>query len=131
MIFSYLLYGNIRNFGVLKSHKMDLQNVSQACKDVKLGFLVRFQALAGKENDLEEIMKKAIPKIRQEPGTVTWFAFRFGQSEFGVIDSFYDEDAREAHWEAGSKALEQLQPFIVEGSLSINKVDIIAADVKA
>ena len=106
---------------------MDGQNVLQTGEVVKLGFLIRFQAKAGKESELEEFMKTAMVKVRQEPGTVTWFAFRFGQSEFGVIDSFYNEEARQAHWEAGSKGLELLTPFIVEGSISINKVDIIAA----
>jgi quinol monooxygenase YgiN len=106
---------------------MDVQNVLQTGKEVKFGFLIRFQAKAGKESELEEFMQKAIPKIRQEPGTVTWFAFRFGQSEFGVVDSFYDEEARQAHWEAGSKGLEQLKPFLVEESISINKIDLIAA----
>lgn len=106
---------------------MDVQNILQTREEVKLGFLVRFQAKAGKESELEEFMKTAMVKVRQEPGTITWFAFRFGQSEFGVIDSFYDEEARQAHWEAGSKGLALLTPFIVEGSISINKVDFIAA----
>jgi len=106
---------------------MGSQNVLQTGEVVKLGFLIRFQAKAGKETELEQMMKKAMTKIQQEPGTITWFAFRFGQSEFGVIDSFYDEESREIHWEAGSKGIEQLLPFIVEGSISVNKVDIVAA----
>lgn len=109
---------------------MDLQNVSQTGKVVKYGFLIRFQAKAGKENELEALMKNAVAHVRQEPGTITWFAFRFGQSEFGVIDSFYDEQAREAHWEAGNKGLSQLQPLILEESISVNKVDFFAAKMQ-
>jgi quinol monooxygenase YgiN len=106
---------------------MDAQNVSQAGETVKYGFLIRCQAKPGKEAELEQLMKNAIARIRQEPGTVTWFAFRFGQSEFGVLDSFYDEEGREAHWEASSGSLDHLQPLIVEGSISVSKIDIVAA----
>src|ERR1700748_1119639 len=105
---------------------MESQNVPTA-ESVKLGFLIRFQVKAGRETEVEEIMKHAVAKVRQEPGTITWFAFRFGGSEFGVIDSFYDEESRQAHWDASSKGIDQLSPFIVEGSVSINKIDIVAA----
>jgi len=95
---------------------------------IKLGFLIRFQAKEGKENELEQAMKKALSKVQEETGTITWFAFRFAQSEFGVIDTFYDEEARQIHWEAGKNAVEEhLQSLIVKESLSVNKIDIVAA----
>ena len=108
---------------------MDLQNVPSMGETVKYGFLVRCRAIAGKEAELEQVMKNAVAKVGQEVGTITWIAFRFGQSEFGVMDSFYDEAAREVHWEAGSKALDQLGHLVVEGTMSIEKLDIVAAKV--
>ena len=35
--------------------------------------------------------------MQEEPGTVRWFAVRFGPSEFGIFDAFPDDDARQAH----------------------------------
>jgi quinol monooxygenase YgiN len=64
---------------------------------VNLGLLVRLEAKQGKDVDVEEFLRTALPLVRQEPGTTAWFGIRFGRSEYGIVDFFPDETGREAH----------------------------------
>jgi hypothetical protein len=32
-----------------------------------------------------------------EPGTITWYAFRLGDTTYGIFDTFDSEDGRSAH----------------------------------
>lgn len=64
---------------------------------VNLGLLVRLEARQGKDMDVEEFLRAALPVVRQEAGTTAWFGIRFGRSEYGIIDFFPDEASREAH----------------------------------
>jgi quinol monooxygenase YgiN len=64
---------------------------------VNSGLLVRLEAKQGKDFDVEEFLRAALPLVRQEPGTTAWFGVRFGRSEYGIIDFFPDETGREAH----------------------------------
>ena len=61
------------------------------------GLLVRLEAKSGKEAEVEEFLRSAVPLVQQEAGTTAWFAIRFGQSEFGIFDVFPDEAGRDAH----------------------------------
>ena len=42
--------------------------------------LVRLEAKAGKENDVAEFLRSALPLVENEPDTRPWFAVRFGPS---------------------------------------------------
>src|SRR5262245_5055899 len=64
---------------------------------VTVGLLVRLEARAGKERELEEFLKSALPLAQEEPATVAWFAVRFGPSSFGIFDVFPDDAGRQAH----------------------------------
>jgi quinol monooxygenase YgiN len=64
---------------------------------VSLGLLVRLEAKPGKDADVEDFLRSALPLVRQEPATTAWFAIRFGRSEYGIFDVFPDEAARDAH----------------------------------
>ncbi len=59
--------------------------------------LVPLEARPGKEAEVEEFLRSALPLVEQEPGTTAWFAIRFGPSRFGIFDAFPDDDARQAH----------------------------------
>jgi quinol monooxygenase YgiN len=63
--------------------------------------LVRLEALPGKEQELEDFLTGARSIVMDEPGTVAWFAIRFGPSTFGVFDVFPDDAARDAHLAGG------------------------------
>jgi len=64
---------------------------------VKLALLVRLEAKPGKEEEVAEFLRSALPLAQGEPGTISWFAFRIGSSTFGIFDTFNDEAGRQAH----------------------------------
>ena len=63
----------------------------------KLALYVPLEAKPGKEKEVAEFLKSALPLANAEPGTVTWFAIQEGPSSFAIFDTFDDEAAREAH----------------------------------
>lgn len=63
----------------------------------KFGLLATLEAKAGKEKDVEDFLRSAVPLVRAETGTVTWYALRFGAGKFGIFDTFHDEVGRDAH----------------------------------
>jgi quinol monooxygenase YgiN len=64
---------------------------------VKLGLFVKLEAKPGKEQELEKLVKGALPLALEEPGTTAWFAVKFGPSTFAIFDVFKDESGRSAH----------------------------------
>lgn len=75
---------------------------------ISRGLLVRLEAKSGKEADVEAFLRSALPLVQREPGTMAWFAVRFGRGEYGIFDVFPDDAGRDAHL-AGpvAQALEQ------------------------
>src|SRR5258705_2426989 len=64
---------------------------------VNRGLLVRLEAKPGKEAEVEEFLRSALPLVQQEAGTTAWFAVRFGRGEYGIFDVFPDDEQRDAH----------------------------------
>ena len=97
----------------------------------KLALLARLEAKPGKEEDVAEFLRGALPLAENEPGTITWFAFRIGSSTFGIFDTFNDEAGRQAHLSGPlaaalmAKASELLaKPPVIE------KLDLLAGKTK-
>jgi len=63
----------------------------------KLALLARVEAKPGKENEVLEFLKSALPLAQDEPGTVRWYALKIGPSTFGIFDTFQTEEGRQAH----------------------------------
>jgi quinol monooxygenase YgiN len=64
---------------------------------VKLALLARLEARPGKEQEVADFLKSALPLAEAEPDTVTWYAWQIGPSTFGIFDTFEAEEGREAH----------------------------------
>src|SRR3954467_12607927 len=62
-----------------------------------VGLLVRFEAKPGQEEAVEGLIREMMPIIREETGTTTFFAVRFGSSTFGIFDTFETDAERQAH----------------------------------
>ncbi len=91
------------------------------------GLLVRVEAKPGKEAEVEEFLRSALPLAQQEPATTAWFAIRFGQSEFGVFDVFPDDAGRDAHLNGAiAKALMENASRLLAKPPSIEKIDVLA-----
>jgi quinol monooxygenase YgiN len=64
---------------------------------VKYALLARLEAKPGKEKEVAEFLKSALPLVAEEPGTIHWFALQLGPSTFGIFDTFEQEEGRKAH----------------------------------
>ncbi|GHH86441.1 hypothetical protein GCM10018793_58340 [Streptomyces sulfonofaciens] len=95
---------------------------------VKLGLLVRLEAKPGKEEELAAFLEAGRALAVAEAGTVTWYAFRLGEREFGIFDTFTSQDGRQAHLEGPiARALAESGPALLAGAPAITPVDIVAA----
>ena len=64
----------------------------------KLGLFASLQAKPGKEDEVEQFLRSALPLVNSEVGTVSWYAIRqTGSATFGIFDTFQDETGRQAH----------------------------------
>jgi quinol monooxygenase YgiN len=93
---------------------------------VTKALLVRLEALPGKETELADFLTQARSIVMEEPGTVAWFAVRFGPSTFGVYDAFPDEEARDAHLAGGVGQALGPNTGVLFSEPQIEKIDILA-----
>jgi quinol monooxygenase YgiN len=63
----------------------------------KLALLAWLEARPGKEQEVADFLKSALPLAQGEPATVSWFAWQTGESVFGIFDTFETEEGRDAH----------------------------------
>ncbi len=63
----------------------------------KYAILARVEAKPGKETEVLEFLKSALPLAQGEPGTIRWYALQIGPSTFGVFDTFETIEGRKAH----------------------------------
>jgi quinol monooxygenase YgiN len=94
---------------------------------VTRGLLVRLQCQHGKDSEVEEFLRSALPLAENEPATVAWFAIRFGRSEYGIFDVFPDDAGRDAHLTGPiAKALMARAAELLTEPPNIQRLDILA-----
>ncbi len=94
---------------------------------VKLGLLALLEAKPGKGDELGTFLEAGQALAAAEPGTVTWYAFKISDTEYGIFDSFETEDARQAHLNGEiPSALGQVAPDLLAKDPDIRMVDVIA-----
>jgi quinol monooxygenase YgiN len=95
---------------------------------VNLGLLVRLEAKAGKEAEVEQFLKSGLAIVQGEPATITWYAIRLGATTFGVFDTFPNDPGRDAHLNGQlAAALMAKAGDLFSQPPQIEKVDILAA----
>lgn len=96
--------------------------------NVTLGILALLEAKPGKEAELQAFLEGGRAIVEDEPGTITWYAFRTGPSSFGIFDTFETEDARQAHLTGAiPAALGQVAEDLLASAPDIKPVDLLAA----
>jgi quinol monooxygenase YgiN len=95
----------------------------------KFALYVPLEAKPGKEKDVADFLRSAVPLVNAEPGTISWYAIQEGPSSFAIFDTFDDEVGRDAH--LNGKVAAALMEKITRGDLfdnkpKIHKLDIIA-----
>ena len=94
---------------------------------VKLGVLALLEAKPGRGDDLAAFLQAGRDLAAAEPGTVTWYAFKAGDSTYGIFDTFETEEARQAHLNGEiPTALGQVADDLLAGPPDIRTVDVIA-----
>lgn len=94
---------------------------------VTKGLLVRFDALPGKEDEVEEFLDTGLQLVEQEPATIAWFGIRLGPSSFGIFDVFPDEAGRDTHLSGPVATALGEQTGTLFSEPTIDKLDIQAS----
>ena len=93
----------------------------------KVALYVPLEAKPGKEKEVVEFLKSALPLVDAEPGTISWFAIQEGPSSFAIFDTFNDEVGRNAHLNGRvAAALMAKASELLAKPPTIHKIDILA-----
>ncbi len=90
------------------------------------GLLVRLDAQAGKEREVEQFLKSALPLVEEEIGTRSWFAVRFGKGEYGIFDTFLDDASLEEHLQGPVAMALQQSTDLFDSEPRVQKVEVLA-----
>ena len=91
------------------------------------GVLAILEAQVGKGEELEAFLLQARALAAAEAGTVTWYAFRLGETTYGIFDTFAGEDARQAHLSGQiPAALGEVVERLLSTDPDIQLVDVLA-----
>ena len=94
---------------------------------VKLGVLALLEAKPGKSDELAAFLQSGRALAAAEDGTVTWYAFKAGDTTYGIFDTFDTEDARQAHLTGEiPTALGQVAEELLAADPDIRTVEVIA-----
>jgi quinol monooxygenase YgiN len=95
---------------------------------VHVALLARLEAKPGKEAEVANLLKSALPLANAEPATTVWFALKLGPSTFGIFDAFPDDAGRQAHLSGQiAAALMAKAPELLAKPPTIEPVDVLAA----
>ena len=64
----------------------------------KFALYVPLEAKPGKEKEVADFLRSAVPLVNAEVGTISWFAIQEGPSSFAIFDTFDDETGRVDVW---------------------------------
>lgn len=94
---------------------------------IQFALLARLEARPGKEQEVADFIKSALPLAQLETGTVHWFALQLGPTSFGIFDTFEQEADRQAHL-AGriAQALMEKAPELLAASPVIEYANLLA-----
>jgi quinol monooxygenase YgiN len=82
----------------------------------------------GKAQEVEALLKSALPMAQQEPGTVSWYAFSEDSGAFGIFDTFDTEAGRQAHLDGPiAKALMSKAAELLSEPPAIHKIKLVAS----
>jgi quinol monooxygenase YgiN len=94
----------------------------------KLAIWAVVESKPGKEHEVEEFLKSALPLAEKEDGTLTWYAVKIAPSKFAIFDTFASESGREAHLSGEiAKALMAKASDLFAKDPEINKIEVLAA----
>ncbi|MEO8329348.1 MAG: antibiotic biosynthesis monooxygenase [Candidatus Nanopelagicales bacterium] len=91
------------------------------------GLLALLEAKPGKGDELAAFLEQGRALAAAESGTVTWYAFKLGDTSYGIFDTFEDEASLQAHLNGQiPQALAGVAPNLLAEEPNIRPVDIVA-----
>lgn len=94
----------------------------------KLALYVPLEARPGKEQQVADFLRSALPLVEAESGTVAWFAIQTGPSSFALFDAFQDEASRDAHLSGKvAAALMAKADELLASRPQIHKLEVLAS----
>lgn len=94
---------------------------------VKYALYGTLKAKPGKEAEVEAFLRQGAEMARKETGTMTWYAIREDDGQYGIFDTFNDEAGREAHLNGEiAKALMAKANELLREPPKIHKIAVIA-----
>jgi quinol monooxygenase YgiN len=94
---------------------------------VRLAVLAFLEAKEGSGSELGAFLESARAIAAGESGTVTWYAFKTGETSYGIFDTFETEDARQDHLQGEiPRGLAQVAQDLLAVEPDIRMVDVIA-----
>lgn len=99
----------------------------------KLSIWAEIKAKPGKEQQVEEFLKSALPLAEAETGTTTWYALKLSPNTFGIFDTFADEEGRKAHLsgEIAKALFSEETKAMLDGEPVIKQSEILAVKIAA
>jgi quinol monooxygenase YgiN len=95
---------------------------------VTVGILATLAAKPGKEGELAEFLRSALPLAEGEPDTTAWFAIKLDERTYGIFDAFPSGDGRQAHLDGPiAAALLARADELLSEPPDIEPVDVLAA----
>ena len=94
----------------------------------QFALLALMRAKTGKEGAVEEFLRSARSIVLEETGTMTWYAVRLGEGQYGIFDTFADENGRTAHLggEVARQLMAKASELLAEPPV-IHKLDVLAS----
>lgn len=94
----------------------------------KLALYVPLKAKPGKEVDVAEFLRSALPLVQDEIGTLNWYAIEEAPGHFAIFDTFDSEQDRQAHLDGQvAAALLAKASDLLSEPPHIHKISILAA----
>ena len=95
--------------------------------DMKLGVLALLEAKPDKADELKEFLIGGKALVDLEPGTRTWYAFQLDDTHFGIFDTFFDEESRQAHLNGAiPAALGEVGATLLAKDPELSTIDLLA-----
>jgi quinol monooxygenase YgiN len=71
------------------------------------GLWIRLEAKSDQGDEVEKFLQSTLPLVRQEMGTVAWFAAKIGRLDYAIFEAFADDMDRDAHLKGKAASLLQ------------------------
>lgn len=93
-----------------------------------LALYVPLKAKAGKESEVAEFLRSALPLVQEEAGTLNWYALENAPGQYAIFDTFENEEGRQSHLDGKvAAALMERASDLFSEPPQIHKLTILAA----